>query len=72
MNNWQPIKTAPKDGTPILAYIPCPWDNESPSMCAVVEWKRMYGRDAVWVLSAYDAFRFNPTHWMPLPEPPLE
>jgi hypothetical protein len=58
---WQPIETAPKDGTRILgfrsgwaeaigvAFWRCDWE----------EWRSVPG-DYSW----------NLTHWMPLPEPP--
>ncbi len=54
---WQPIETAPKDGTEILGC----W---LPSLvCGVVSWG--FGEWA----EADERVR-APTHWMPLPEPP--
>ena len=57
MSDWQPIDTAPKDGTEVLlwwfrrhvvgSYVAGGWTDES--------------------LGQYDV---SPTHWMPLPEPP--
>lgn len=57
MSSWQPIETAPKDGTDFLAtdgktVVYCIW---SGTICAF-DWK--------------DASQ--PTHWMPLPAPPTE
>lgn len=59
---WQPIETAPKDGTQILAS-----DGE---IVSVIEW---IGQD--WYdYEAFDSAAFNPTYtyWKPLPEPPTE
>ncbi|MFM7468943.1 MAG: hypothetical protein ACKO37_05540 [Vampirovibrionales bacterium] len=57
---WQPIETAPKDGTPILGYLdyyPLPEDNiRILKFRAETWWDRM-------------SYKFYPTHWMPLPPP---
>lgn len=62
---WQPIETAPKDGTKFLAYPvfgkPCEvhivwWEK----LVRVSGWRAMFG---VWSPR-------EPTHWMPLPAPP--
>lgn len=65
---WQPIETAPLDGTLILIYCPggisiAPWPPgpEMPrakriKMAKIGEWP--------------DHHMWSPTHWMPLPEPP--
>ena len=59
-HGWQPIETAPKNGTRILTF-PGP----------IAYWNGLYRR---WINPADpDAFSFTgPTHWMPLPAPPLE
>lgn len=57
-NNWQPISTAPKDGTAILVYI-----GGNIEAVAVTQWE-----DGAW--SWPDYVRYQPTHWQPLPEPP--
>ena len=71
---WEPIETAPKDGTPILGFdlgmskwprfsgiMVISWDAENNEWCS--------GKD-------YDGnsiARFdNPTHWRPLPAPPTD
>jgi hypothetical protein len=58
MNNWQPIETAPKDGTVVLIW--------SPSRGACAAWKK--GRGWHTEPGVYHVSR--PTHWMPLPDPP--
>lgn len=63
MNNWQPIETAPKDGTKILAC-------DRWGLCTVIH---RYFDD--WCLSVtggtYDDNTWdNPEYWMPLPELP--
>jgi hypothetical protein len=72
---WQPMETAPKDGTPFRAYGPSllhedfnPWA----SVEACFDGERFVG--AVWD-GQHDVWRtdfIEFTHWMPLPEPPKE
>lgn len=57
---WQPIETAPKDGTEILL---CSAVIHDIGLCYWHE-----GMDG-WTWGAGNYFR-NPLHWMPLPEPP--
>lgn len=67
MSEWQPIETAPKDGTPILVY--------RPAASGVGYIQKVSGDYAmlhksgkwVWACSNDAA---QPTHWMPLPELP--
>lgn len=61
---WRPIETAPKDGTPILAY-PV-WSNWK---VAEVVWHEMVRTPGRWESRGL-AVRCEPTHWMPLPTPP--
>lgn len=60
---WQPITTAPKDGTPILGC--------AEGTITVVRWFSMgeYWNLEVTGAGAEDG-EWNPTHWRPLPEPP--
>lgn len=71
---WQPIKTAPKDGSVILLYCP---DAREPSVI-LGEWSEFEsalqpGKVVIaewtdtWAERELDC---EPTHWQPLPEPP--
>jgi hypothetical protein len=71
-SNWQPIKTAPKDGTEFLAY------SKRCGKCDVVEWMPSV-RDFLPVQMdgemgplpyEFGYKRHDATHWMPLPTPP--
>jgi hypothetical protein len=75
--NWQPIETAPKDGTAILLWYP---DLHQ-------KWQKGYWYDKVEIMNGVETYRIQkwltsmgafrygeepdpqPTHWM-LPEPP--
>ena len=58
---WQPIETAPKDGTHILIYRAA-WANS----IAVCYWSR---DNDEWQTGLYSPFN-GAIYWMPLPEPP--
>lgn len=63
---WQDIATAPRDGTPVLAYAPATdpvkWAIDLPSLiCAAA-----YHDDAGWCVCTCREV----THWRPLPAPP--
>lgn len=70
MSEWQPIETAPKDGTYVLL-----WASDPPCIGRVsghpfmsandwsVEVRAMNVASYTWRLSSF-------THWMPLPQPP--
>jgi hypothetical protein len=71
MVDWQPIETAPKDGTRILL-----WDTDE---AVIAKWGEIsMGGAEGWQIAVvnmvgdvnYYEAAFNPTHWMPLPEPP--
>jgi hypothetical protein len=55
---WQPIETAPKDGTRIIG--------------SHREWVEVLeASNGAWFQFDLDCFTtYHPTHWMPLPEPP--
>lgn len=59
--NWQPIETAPKDGTRILGYQPAA--PASVEDINIVAWDSGRWHDDEW-------YCYTITHWMPLPAPP--
>ena len=65
-NEWQPIETAPKDGTPFLSYRVL---RSHPDIASVRFWPdgKIGGLAGGW---RYDLNGNGPTHWMPLPTPP--
>jgi len=73
MSGWLPIETAPKDGTKIIVYCkhmgvvgPSYWDADRYSKRPIPYWTN-YGE----ILWGKKRTRFDqPTHWMPLPQPP--
>ena len=59
---WQPIETAPKDGTPVLLWALLDWKDDLVPVCGwYAQSSRKWLCHAAWL---------NPTHWMPLPAPP--
>jgi hypothetical protein len=69
---WQPIETAPKDGTWVLLTggdIDYGWDGGFKPSVVSGQWA-----DTRWQFAWYDSGYYgeyeNPTHWMPLPPPP--
>lgn len=73
MSDWQPIETAPKDGTAFLAT-----DGDDHS---IVKWDKRRGWVAMGdgflaIASQGDTWTSYieplPTHWMPLPKPPVQ
>jgi len=59
VSEWQPIETAPKDGTEVLIY-----DPSYPKNPMAVDWYCPHDDTPGWL--------GTPTHWMPLPAPPQE
>ena len=75
MSTWQPIETAPRDGTEILLKVPLLWEEPQGRIGSgdyvSAYWydeSSEYWRDRLgqWVLLD------RPTHWLPLPKPPAE
>ena len=61
--SWQPIETAPKDGTQIIIAVA--GDEYEPS------WAWWSDRHRAWFIPHTSiAYQMEPTHWMPLPPPP--
>jgi hypothetical protein len=67
---WQPIETAPKDGTEILIVRA----EEDSAAYRVAYWDEDGDVPYMWHVSdAVDGFNHHkdlPTHWMPLPDSP--
>jgi hypothetical protein len=62
---WQRMTTAPRDGTPFLAWARD--DNGGRLAVVYMSIDRTLCYDATLSIVEDD---FRPTHWMPLPEPP--
>ncbi len=75
IQTWQPISTAPKDGTAMLAGWEC---RHSGWRTAVVYWDRPYNPESKfdWCLEHTGAHAISshvdgePSHWQPLPDAP--
>ncbi|UQS95282.1 hypothetical protein Pam5_66 [Pseudanabaena phage Pam5] len=68
MSEWQPIETAPKDMSSIIAFIPGLKHSgiqEEFDEVAVVFWKR-----EGWVYQHDDHLYATPSHWLPIPPNP--
>ena len=65
--SWQPIETAPTDGTHVLLFIPRYAMGRLPYVM-VQGWNLAADRRG-W-RAHYAGGIVEPTHWMPLPEPP--
>jgi len=78
--NWQPIETAPKDGTWVLLCFKY-WGEPPHSLTPIIMMgaveqhaegvlieRNWWAGPAVFVPSNWP----QPTHWMPLPQPPSE
>lgn len=65
MAGWQPIETAPKDGTRVKLRFATGLDEEG-------TFRTTYGGE--WHVKSFTHLPWanEPTHWMPLPEPPAD
>jgi hypothetical protein len=64
---WQPIATAPKDGTRVLLW----WAKDARSRIRILRWDSdLYNPEGRWTDGEYDYDM--PSHWMPLPDPPTQ
>lgn len=65
--DWQPIETAPMDGTVVLVYA----DEHEVGWIGSAEYSLRYGCwDAIPAVAGEIYYSVNPTHWQPLPSPP--
>jgi hypothetical protein len=70
VSQWQPIETAPKDGSMIVVFSPEFYEAELEPLdqmdwFCVVRWN-----DGEWRYAGGEYTFDNVTHWMPLPDPP--
>jgi hypothetical protein len=63
-NSWQPISTAPRDGSVVMLY----WPTLSITNYPAVGFH--HGDEYGWSLQDRDYGEVIPTHWRPLPAPP--
>jgi hypothetical protein len=66
MSDWQPIETAPKDGSRFLGGW---WDKRHGWCWAGCRWE-IPGVGVYETAYPYAEGGGRPTHWLPLPEPP--
>ena len=69
---WRPIETAPKDGSVLLL-----WDGEAQDMgwmsnCHIGFWSEPIDAPGDWIDGMGRREEFYPTHWRPLPSPPVK
>lgn len=67
---WQPMETAPRDGTTILAHIPKLRGYTARQDVVPVHWSGWGGGTWENSTSGSKLMEFDLSHWMPLPPPP--
>lgn len=72
MSDWQLIATAPRDGSPLILGFREPGQRKRPRKSYVCTGE--FFHEAWWGHGDFEAGEGSldpqPTHWMPLPEPP--
>jgi hypothetical protein len=68
MSGWQPIETAPKDGTWFLAVSMSTGRDAKTRLMQVTRWEEQWA--AVGGFGNWNQRYWPATHWIPLPEPP--
>jgi hypothetical protein len=74
MMDWQPIKTAPKNGARVMLW--CDFDRQEIVIwrwrSPITTWSGPHG-PFTWATADGNGLIAEriPTHWMPLPEPPV-
>lgn len=74
--DWQPIETAPKDGTAILTVVAGFEPSVSQWVDRKVKARWCIDPETFMEQAHFEEYfwntRYEPTHWMPLPAPPKE
>lgn len=69
MAEWQPIETAPKDGTDLLLAV----SYGEIRTTRLGAWRQRRPGKYAWLQHhTFEPFTGEVTHWMPLPEPPKD
>jgi hypothetical protein len=74
VSEWQPIETAPRDGTWVLVVFPAfanPPDGTEPASYNVAAWDEREEGFALFPGTRGNPHRVIATHWMPLPPAPI-
>lgn len=64
VRGWQPIESAPKDGTSIIVC------SDTGNVWCNVKWEKRPRAGERWEHFTLGAIRFTPTYWMPIPKAP--
>jgi hypothetical protein len=67
MTGWRDIETAPKDGTEVLLFGKALYGREVMKVCW---WSNRAAWQIAETVSGATPIFNEPTHWMPLPQPP--
>jgi hypothetical protein len=73
MMEWKPIETAPRDGTPFLAYGSYLYDGDRAvtEYQEIIEARTLAADDDFPWTNGSEAMRYDMfSHWQPLPSPP--
>lgn len=69
---WQPIETAPRDGTPIIGWVESTKGPTSGVMYIVWWRESRHGRWCFFESGYGDSYSVYPSLWQPLPTPPVD
>ncbi len=68
---WQPIETAPRDGTEIISFEPSGHDVKE-GWIELVSFRGVSDEDSPGVWEHQEGNRSNPTHWIPMLKGPKD
>lgn len=70
MTKWRPIETAPRDGTVLLTFNPDLWVGRVIFDARIRMARWSVDADTWYIQGVNSTIPLEPTHWMPLPQPP--